>query len=339
MQEEPEIVKILREEEQRGQLQTKLLECTQEASKSDSDTGDGEQGTITMFSSNENKNLTGIKEEYFDALCNTILHYAPIALLVVDDKGMLLDANERIDKWLGYKPHEVIGKNLFTLPFFTKETQTILKKKFAKRTSFAPISLHEIEMLTKQGQKRIGIIHTTPLKNEHKKIIADLVVISDITEQKEMEETMRIKDSAIASSINAIAFADLEGNITYVNKSFLKMWGYQNENDVIGKPIGKFWKIKAQSVEVIDTLRNNGEWVGELTGVKKDNSTFQVQLSANMIKDEFNKPICIMGSFVDITKYKIAVKALSESQKKFRVVLENSLDMIYQLNLKKGTYE
>ena len=44
-----------------------------------------------------------------------------------------------------------------------------------------------------------------------------------------------------------------------------------------------------------------------------------------------------MGCFVDITKYKKAVKALSESEKKFQVVLENSLDMIYQLNIKKET--
>jgi len=269
----------------------------------------------------------------------TMLEFFPQIIVLIDVQGTLLDVNERINDWLEYKPNEVIGKNLFTLPLFTKETQTIMKNKFSKRTLAPSVSPCEMEILTKHGRKRIGLIHATPLKNNHKKIIAYLIVISDITEKKEMEETMRIKDSAIASSINAVAFTDLEGNTTYVNKSFLRMWDYQSENDVTGKPIAQFLDMKEKYAEVIEALRSKGEWVGELTAVKKNHSTFQVQFSANMIKDELNKHICIMGSFVDITKYKTAVKALSESEKKFRVVLENSLDMIYQLNLKKGTYE
>jgi PAS domain S-box-containing protein len=148
---------------------------------------------------------------------------------------------------------------------------------------------------------------------------------------------MRIKDSAITSSINAITFIDLEGNLTYVNDSFLRMWGYINNKEVIGKPIIQFWKTKEQFIEVMDALVRKGEWIGELIGIRKDHSSFQVQLSANMIRGESTKPICILGSYVDITRYKIAVKALSESEKRFQAVLENSLDMIYQLDVKKET--
>jgi hypothetical protein len=36
------------------------------------------------------------------------------------------------------------------------------------------------------------------------------------TECRLVEKALRVKDSAIASAINAIAFADLEGNLTYV---------------------------------------------------------------------------------------------------------------------------
>jgi PAS domain S-box-containing protein len=152
-----------------------------------------------------------------------------------------------------------------------------------------------------------------------------------------MEAALHIKDSAITSSINAIAFADLAGNLTYVNKSFLNMWGYSKEKYIIGKPMAQFWKTNNKNNEVMDALSDTREWIGELTGIRKDHTTFQVQLSANIIKDESSKPICIIGFFVDITKYNKVVKALSESEKKFRVVLKNSLDMIYQLNLKKET--
>jgi PAS domain S-box-containing protein len=267
----------------------------------------------------------------------TMFEFFPQLIVLLDSQGTLVDVNGRIEEWLGYKPVEIIGKNIFSLPFFTKETILSMKKNFSERMSNKKVPPYEIEVRTKRGEKRVGIVHATPLKDDQNEIIADLVVVSDITERKHMDEVLRIKDSAITSSINAIALADLEGNLTYVNKSFLSMWGYSKEKDVIGKPIVQFWKMKGQYKEVMDALAKKGVWIGELTGIRKDHLTFQVQFSANMITDEYDKPICMMGSFVDITKYKKAAKALSESENKFRVVLENSLDMIYQLNLKKET--
>jgi PAS domain S-box-containing protein len=267
----------------------------------------------------------------------TMFEFFPQTILLIDNLGKILDVNERIENWLGYKPSDVQEMNLFSVPFFTKDSKKIVKKNFSRRMLNKTIPPYEIEILAKSGEKRVGVVSTTPLKNERKEIIADLMVISDITERKHMEETMRIKDSAITSSINAITLTDLEGNITYVNKSFMRMWGYPKEKDVLGKPMVQYWKMKGKYIEVMDSLMNTGEWVGELTGMRKDHSTFQVQLSANMIKDKTTKPICMMGCFVDITKYKTAVKALSESEKKFQVVLENSLDMIYQLNIKNET--
>ncbi len=47
----------------------------------------------------------------------------------------------------------------------------------------------------------------------------------DITQHKRMEEDLRIKDLAIASSIDGIGISDLEGNIIYVNDAALRMWG------------------------------------------------------------------------------------------------------------------
>jgi PAS domain S-box-containing protein len=270
---------------------------------------------------------------------HTMFELFPQVILVIDTQGRLLEVNERISEWLGYKPDEIIGKSLFTLPFFSPESKETITMIFSEKRLDAKIPVCEIEVLTKNGEKRVGVVLVTPLKNESKGILTHLIAISDITERKNMEEAMRIKDSAITSSINAIALVDLEGNLTYVNKSFLKMWGYPKEKDVIGKPMVQFLEMKGNYPEVMDALVCKGEWVGELTGVKKDHSTIQVQLSGNMITDECDKPICLMVSFVDITQYNETVRALSESENKFRVVLENSLDMIYQLNLRKNTYD
>jgi PAS domain S-box-containing protein len=142
-------------------------------------------------------------------------------------------------------------------------------------------------------------------------------------------------ETTITSSINAIAIADPQGNLVYVNRSFLRMWGYSDETHLLGKPFVQFCKIKGKYVDVMKTLTENGEWVGELNGIRKDHSIFPVQLSATTIKNDSGEPMYIAGFFNDISSYKKAINALSESEKKFRMLLENSLDMIYQLNVQK----
>ncbi|UCE17275.1 MAG: PAS domain-containing protein [Gemmatimonadota bacterium] len=115
---------------------------------------------------------------------------------------------------------------------------------------------------------------------------------------------IRMKDSAVESSINGIAFADLMGNIIYVNESFLQMWRCEKEEDVLGEPATSFWHAQVEASEVLERLRNRGTWAGEMVARRRDSSLFTVQVSANMVFDEKGVPICMMGAFVDITERK-----------------------------------
>jgi PAS domain S-box-containing protein len=269
----------------------------------------------------------------------TMFNVLPQVIILTDKKGTILDVNERITEWITYQTHEIKGINLFNVSFLTKESKKIIKKTFSKIKTDKKTTSFEIKVFTKNGKTRVGIVCMSPLEDDQGATFGHLLVISDITEQKRMDEAMRIKDSAMSSSPGAITFIDLQGNLTYVNDSFLRMWGYTNNGEVLGKSIQQFWKMKEQFFEVMDALNSRGEWIGELTGIRKDQSTFQVQLAANIIKNESGKTICIMGFYIDITQYKKSIKILNESQQRFQIMLENSLDMIYQFNIQKETYD
>ncbi len=62
-------------------------------------------------------------------------------------------------------------------------------------------------------------------------------------------------------------------------------------------------------------ILEKGRWIGEGKGIRKDGSTIDVLLSASLVRDEEDRPICIMVFFVDITDRKIAEERLERLNK------------------------
>ncbi len=158
------------------------------------------------------------------------------------------------------------------------------------------------------------------LTEYNKRIVAKLEekmaqLEAEITERKKVEEELRIKDNAVASSINAIAVADLEGNLTYVNHAFLRMWGYDDEKEILEKNAVEFWQVAEEAVAVMQAAMDVGGWIGELSAKRKDGSIFDVQVSTNMVRNGAGRIICRFACFVDITERKQAEHNLAERVK------------------------
>jgi len=145
---------------------------------------------------------------------------------------------------------------------------------------------------------------------------------------KQAEEELKTKDDAMESSLSAIALSDIEGNLTYVNPSFLQMWGYVGEEEILGRPAIQFWQMEEQAAEIQKALLEKKDWFGELTALKADESTFKAQISASLITDEEGNPKGIVASIVDITERKRAEEALRDSEERFRTLIERSSDGI-----------
>jgi PAS domain S-box-containing protein len=117
-------------------------------------------------------------------------------------------------------------------------------------------------------------------------------------------ETMRIKDAAIASSINAVAMAGLDGKLFYVNTAFVDLWRLSGPHDAIGRSPLEFWEHPEEAQAVIGVLQQEGKWQGQMRALLHDGSHADLQLSANMVTNEQGQSVCMMGSFVDITESK-----------------------------------
>lgn len=158
-----------------------------------------------------------------------------------------------------------------------------------------------------------------------------------MNEENKTTEELRLED--IASSTSAFALADLKGNLTYVNQFFLKMWGYDDEKEILGKPIRKLWKTKNKFLEAEVALCDKGNWAGELVAEKKDGSGFDAHLLATMATDQSGEPVSMVVSIINTTEHKRLVEALRKSQKCYRLLAENITDVIWTLDMElKFTY-
>jgi len=126
--------------------------------------------------------LRGIEKKY-----RVIFELSPEAVLLLDREGNVLDANERLHKWLGYRPEEVIGKNLLKIPAFPAESIKAMER-FSRQESGQPSG--EINFISKSGEKRVWRMFSSAIKDEGGEV-QRLVMIADITENKAMVEAIK----------------------------------------------------------------------------------------------------------------------------------------------------
>ena len=239
-----------------------------------------------------------------------LFDYAPDAYYISDIKGKFIDGNKAAEKLIGYKREELIGKSFLKLKLLSLADIPKAAKLLVKNLRGQPTGSDEFVLNRKDNSKVTVEISTYPVKIKGRTLA--LGIARDITERKNSERKLRTMESAIAKSINAIALADLKGNLTFVNSSFLKMWGYEKNKEVLGQSIMKFWLKPEDAEKIVKNLFDKGSLVGELVGRRKDSSIFNVQLLASIVTDKSGKPINMMSSFLDITERKKAEKQLKE---------------------------
>ncbi|MFP4556136.1 MAG: PAS domain S-box protein [Bacteroidales bacterium] len=173
-------------------------------------------------------------------------------------------------------------------------------------------------------------IHDGPFHISEKNMLSAITKhLGGVIERRQNQEALRLKDFALASSINAIAISDLDGNLTYVNKSFLKLWGYNNEEEVIGMSLVNLWQNIKNVNEVKVKVLRTGKYSATGFAKRKNGTLFYADTKSSLIYDEKGAPIAALGVFVDITNRKQAEDALISSQRKLRAIIDNVPTVIF----------
>jgi len=128
--------------------------------------------------------------------------------------------------------------------------------------------------------------------------------ISEVTK----DEESFLKDMAIKSSLNGVCMFDSNYRITYVNPSMVKMWGYDSENEIVGRRLEELLENIDDCKKIIEALKDKKSWLGELMVKKKNRDTLYVQSLFSLLEVKKEDTFWVMASFIDITTIKEAEK-------------------------------
>ena len=151
-------------------------------------------------------------------------------------------------------------------------------------------------------------------------------------ELEQQSKELRIKSIAIDSAAMPIAFADLEGKLSYVNKAYLKMWGYDEPQDIIGKPTSSFGNDPQAIAIIMESINSKGYWTGEDTAKRRNGIPFEIWVNASLIKDEVGQPIMMMASFLDLTELKQRERELKKEKELAQTYLNIAGSIIIVIN-------
>ena len=124
-------------------------------------------------------------------------------------------------------------------------------------------------------------------------------------EVQESEEKYR---SILNASPDDITITDLHGQIIMVSPASKKMFGYQEDfAGFIGRPIIDFIvpeEVARAKADMAQIYQGGHSKMGEYLGVRKDHSTFHIEVNCALIKGSSGQPIKMVFIIRDITERK-----------------------------------
>lgn len=264
----------------------------------------------------------------FETRYRYLLMLASDGLIIYDKQGRIIDFNEGVCTQLGYTKEEFSSLNLTDLLWEEDIKQRPLD--FTALYSGKQVGDRR-KIKTKTGKTYIVETSTIMLPDGNMMALA-----KDVTEKAAIEKALKLKEHAISSSISGIGMASLDGNILYVNDALCRIWGYADKKDMEGRTIFEMFDSEETGI-ILQRIIDSGVEYREALAKRKDGSTFYVALTGNVVKDKQNKPICVFGSFIDITESKrsreqiIREKELSDS-------VINTLPGIFYIYNKEGRF-
>lgn len=261
---------------------------------------------IRLANDQHNRNLLETEER--NSQQQQIIDQIHDSVITMDMQGYITCWNKGAESLFGYTSEEAVGLNIIFLYADEEEDDSLLYEDL--------FNMGGREMVVRR-RKKTGEIFWASLtlsliRDKNGDPSGIIGYLSDITERLQAEEKLRLQAAIFECSDEGIIIIDPAGTIASVNKAFSKITGYSAE-----EILGKSPEILRSShhnddfyLDVSASLQNDGHWIGEGWGKRKNGESFPVWMSISRVHGKDDTIAYYFAIFTDIAEKKEAEKQI-----------------------------
>ncbi|MEE9418252.1 MAG: PAS domain S-box protein, partial [Desulfatiglandaceae bacterium] len=195
---------------------------------------------------------------------------------------------------------------------------------------------YDFEFKRKDGSVLWATVSGNPMFDDDGQFIGNFSMISDISDKRRTEETLRESEekyrSVVEGSIQGITILR-DDIIQFANQAFAKIFGYTSPDELVGKNI---WETLIDPEEWAELKARNAKTLSGKPipvhpgwkGIRKDGTSIWIQSTASPISLR-DRPASL-AFYLDVTELKKAEEALRESEERYRTLVQNVPIAVYR---------
>ncbi|MGA8148568.1 MAG: PAS domain S-box protein [Gallionellaceae bacterium] len=272
------------------------------------------------------------------ALQSAIFNSANFSSIATDAKGVIQIFNVGAERMLGYVAANVMNK--ITPADISDPQEVIARAKALSVELGTPITpgfealvfkasrgiedIYELTYIRKDGSRFPAVVSVTALRDDQNVIIGYLLIGTDNTARKQIEEEQkkldqRLRDqqfytrSLIESNIDALMTTDPSGIITDVNKQMEALTGCTRD-ELIGAPFKNYFTDPERAEAAIKLVLSEKKITNyELTARARDGKETVVSYNATTFYDRDGKLQGVFAAARDVTERKRLDQVLQDN--------------------------
>nr|WP_275585046.1 EAL domain-containing protein [Peribacillus deserti] len=277
-------------------------------------------------------------------LFHELFDHHPDAVFMIDTNGHILSYNHSVKLIFGYEDKDLKGE--FSR-YFTKECQLKRNRVFQLVLEGKAFS-YQGEVLHRNGTQ-INIEFTyIPIVNYDKQVLGVYCIAKNITSYiRNQNELIKIQNSLenaqVAANIGSWDYDIIEDEAYWSNQTY-KIFGIDKTEDFVPSFNNVLSYIHPEDQEhvrnIVEKSIENGHerYMTEYRILHRDGSIIYVNETADVILDENDTPVRLIGIIQNITKSKIAETRLSASEARFKNIYSNLEVGIWSFDVEKKEY-
>ena len=241
-----------------------------------------------------------------------LLENVPDALFVLNTEWKITFVNTWAEEIFGYSREDLDLRSLADL--LIQPTQAM--PKIQEITLLPPDGQgRSVECFARHQSGNVLPVEISAVRSQTSQGTMIMVSVREISARKQAEQTMRKLSHAVRFSSAMTIIADRSGCIEYVNRKFIEVTGFAEE-DVCGQQMVQFYQTDSTNNaygELWETVTVGQEWQGELQARCKNNQDYWARMLVAPVLEDNGDLSSVVVMQEDITVQKQYERSLHEA--------------------------